>query len=517
MEHRKQHHGCGIRGADCGAPISPRTVHFKIRLDMVVGAVGISDIGSVTDMVLVVKEVVVAAAVVKGEDERCIQGIMKLIVTGDATRTRKTKETIYVQNLGGDTIGDDDVPTVDRHTNLETRIWTIHAGIREVKSTFVLVVIGKRPRAFSCLNLVEKYKPADLTKVPPEVLATEGKRCVFPFHFNTLGNMTDLTLDDVFDITNEDESTSSSTHKTITELVDALERHRVDIACFQETKWKGSSNREGNGHKLWYSGAKGSGPREIRGDVNGHIEAVAEGYPDVHGGFGYGVRNDEGDLRACKYYTIFLREALLGSVLEPFSSSASALQVLRRLGSIFTSVYGADQKLKKAYKVYKAGKRLLYVKKNKAISLEKGTSKVGIEIQRISLTGFPAQSIGSSNTDVLVPMLVVLTLPGTSQSRHTVSVDEKTRMAGWLYIAFTGSMMSSSISTSSVDFVEYDSIANLQFIWSQTSLTESFDKILKPILRSDLCKQSQLPTGIQFRQKNILNNPFSTRFLYEVN
>ncbi|GJW30143.1 retrovirus-related pol polyprotein LINE-1 [Tanacetum coccineum] len=39
------------------------------------------------------------------------------------------------------------------------------------------------------------------------------------------------------------------------ELADALERHRVDIACFQETKWKGSSNIEGNGYKLWYSGS----------------------------------------------------------------------------------------------------------------------------------------------------------------------------------------------------------------------------------------------------------------------
>ncbi|GKB80367.1 retrovirus-related pol polyprotein LINE-1, partial [Tanacetum coccineum] len=39
------------------------------------------------------------------------------------------------------------------------------------------------------------------------------------------------------------------------ELVDALERHRVDIACFQETKWKGSSNKEVNSYKLWYSGS----------------------------------------------------------------------------------------------------------------------------------------------------------------------------------------------------------------------------------------------------------------------
>ncbi|PWA79075.1 hypothetical protein CTI12_AA058500 [Artemisia annua] len=38
------------------------------------------------------------------------------------------------------------------------------------------------------------------------------------------------------------------------ELADVLGRHKVDIACFQETKWKGSSTREGNGYKLWYSG-----------------------------------------------------------------------------------------------------------------------------------------------------------------------------------------------------------------------------------------------------------------------
>nr|GEU46357.1 hypothetical protein [Tanacetum cinerariifolium] len=34
------------------------------------------------------------------------------------------------------------------------------------------------------------------------------------------------------------------------ELGDALGRHKVDIACFQETKWKGFRAREGNGYKL---------------------------------------------------------------------------------------------------------------------------------------------------------------------------------------------------------------------------------------------------------------------------
>ncbi|GKD76877.1 hypothetical protein Tco_1339498 [Tanacetum coccineum] len=61
----------------------------------------------------------------------------------------------------------------------------------------------------------DTYKPTDPAKVPPEVLAPEGKSCVFQFHFNTVGNMTYLTLDDVFDITNGNESASSSSHKTI--------------------------------------------------------------------------------------------------------------------------------------------------------------------------------------------------------------------------------------------------------------------------------------------------------------
>nr|GFA72940.1 hypothetical protein [Tanacetum cinerariifolium] len=39
------------------------------------------------------------------------------------------------------------------------------------------------------------------------------------------------------------------------ELGDVLRRHKVDIACFQETKWKGSRAREGNGYKLWHSGS----------------------------------------------------------------------------------------------------------------------------------------------------------------------------------------------------------------------------------------------------------------------
>ncbi|GKF02932.1 cleavage/polyadenylation specificity factor, 25kDa subunit, partial [Tanacetum coccineum] len=43
--------------------------------------------------------------------------------------------------------------------------------------------------------------------------------------------------------------------KNLFELCDVLGRHKVDIACFQETKSKGSRTREGNGYRLWYSGS----------------------------------------------------------------------------------------------------------------------------------------------------------------------------------------------------------------------------------------------------------------------
>lgn len=38
------------------------------------------------------------------------------------------------------------------------------------------------------------------------------------------------------------------------ELVDMLKKKKVDVICIQETKWKGSSTKEANGFKLWYSG-----------------------------------------------------------------------------------------------------------------------------------------------------------------------------------------------------------------------------------------------------------------------
>ncbi|GJW90769.1 retrovirus-related pol polyprotein LINE-1 [Tanacetum coccineum] len=175
--------------------------------------------------------------------------------------------------------------------------------------------------------------------------------------------------------------TIGSLTSKLLELVDALERHGLDITCFQETKWKGSSNKEVNGYKLWYSGSHTArnGVRVILraclkdkvvhvnrcsdriisltlviegetvnmisayapqvglseeekkafwdsldevvresstderlilgGDLNGHIEVTTEGYSGVYGGFGYGVRNEEGDLKTCKDCKVFPGEA----------------------------------------------------------------------------------------------------------------------------------------------------------------------------------------------------------------
>ncbi|XP_076937390.1 uncharacterized protein LOC143604986 [Bidens hawaiensis] len=131
------------------------------------------------------------------------------------------------------------------------------------------------------------------------------------------------------------------------ELVDVLKRRRVQIACLQKTRWKGHKGAEFNGYKLLYSGSVGAkngvgflvakelhnsvvevirhndrimvlrlvlGEREkrdlwdcldavvraiprdermcIRGDFNGHIGKDSDGFQAVHGGFGFGDRNE---------------------------------------------------------------------------------------------------------------------------------------------------------------------------------------------------------------------------------
>ena len=50
-------------------------------------------------------------------------------------------------------------------------------------------------------------------------------------------------------------NTGSLTDKSI-ELVKTLHKHKVSIACIQETKWLGTKAKEIDGYKLWYSGFK---------------------------------------------------------------------------------------------------------------------------------------------------------------------------------------------------------------------------------------------------------------------
>ncbi|GJU76065.1 putative reverse transcriptase domain-containing protein [Tanacetum coccineum] len=66
-------------------------------------------------------------------------------------------------------------------------------------------------------------------------------------------------------------------------------------------------------------------------------------------------------------------------------------------------------------------------------------------IQRISLIGFPAQSVGSSNTDVLdLPCLLVL-ITGTSQSRqHGKSESDSYYLSDYVVNSFTGPLSISS-------------------------------------------------------------------------
>ncbi|XP_070010290.1 uncharacterized protein [Nicotiana sylvestris] len=138
----------------------------------------------------------------------------------------------------------------------------------------------------------------------------------------------------------------SLTGKSI-ELAKILKKRRVNIACVQETRWAGSTARDTDGYKLWNSGTqKGKNEvgilvdRELReyvvectinivsayaphmgldkevkrrfweglneiihqvppneklfigGDFNGHIGSNTGVYDEVHGGFGFGEKNE---------------------------------------------------------------------------------------------------------------------------------------------------------------------------------------------------------------------------------
>nr|XP_009769954.1 PREDICTED: uncharacterized protein LOC104220728 [Nicotiana sylvestris] len=107
------------------------------------------------------------------------------------------------------------------------------------------------------------------------------------------------------------------------ELGNILQKRKINIACVQETRWKSTRARDVDGFKLWYSWSAGGNngvglDQEVKeqfwedldemvrsiphteklfigGDINGHIGASARGYDDVHGGYGFGDRNEGGN------------------------------------------------------------------------------------------------------------------------------------------------------------------------------------------------------------------------------
>ena len=137
------------------------------------------------------------------------------------------------------------------------------------------------------------------------------------------------------------------------EVVETVSRSNIDICCLQEVRWRGAGTRTITGkdtqYKLfWIGNEEGNGgvgvtlaekwilvgkrivtiistyaPQQglsddakekfyadlilhtskvdekeviiLGGDMNGHVGKTTSGYADVHGGFGYGVRNAEGE------------------------------------------------------------------------------------------------------------------------------------------------------------------------------------------------------------------------------
>ncbi|XP_060182275.1 uncharacterized protein LOC132611936 [Lycium barbarum] len=128
------------------------------------------------------------------------------------------------------------------------------------------------------------------------------------------------------------------------ELVKILKKRKINIACIQESKWVGTNAKDVDGLKLWFSGKSRSRngigilvDRDLRDHVveirrvddraglddedkrhfwedldkvvrgipltkkfliggyfNGHIGSSSNRYDDVHGGFGFGDRNEGG-------------------------------------------------------------------------------------------------------------------------------------------------------------------------------------------------------------------------------
>ncbi|XP_069976476.1 uncharacterized protein [Penaeus vannamei] len=72
------------------------------------------------------------------------------------------------------------------------------------------------------------------------------------------------------------------------EVVDLMERRKLEVLCPQETRWRGNKARElGRGFKLFYT--------LIAGDFNGHVGERNLAIERVHGRYGSGAVNPNGE------------------------------------------------------------------------------------------------------------------------------------------------------------------------------------------------------------------------------
>ncbi|GJW38829.1 nucleic acid-binding, OB-fold protein [Tanacetum coccineum] len=93
----------------------------------------------------------------------------------------------------------------------------------KIRNRFPLkTIMEQNPNSY---KVVEKYKSTDPNKIPPEILAAQGKPGVFQFHLNTLEILKELTLDVVFDLKKQDESmgTPSSASAATTQSMEKQE------------------------------------------------------------------------------------------------------------------------------------------------------------------------------------------------------------------------------------------------------------------------------------------------------
>ena len=51
---------------------------------------------------------------------------------------------------------------------------------------------------YSCQELLANHKAEDPQEIPPAILAIEGEKNIFQFHYNTSGRTTEFNLDQVF-------------------------------------------------------------------------------------------------------------------------------------------------------------------------------------------------------------------------------------------------------------------------------------------------------------------------------